>query len=174
MEITLPFRSKNMATLFKELHSGPKLAKQLANLIKTESKEIYPRLKRYIVKGWVKVRKVNNVNVYSLTEAARKILESKGSFEKVKEKAEEILGHRLDEDETEVLRVFYESKYIENSRDETIAEQVYYAVRKRNRKITLTRVEEILKEFTLRRIVFAFRLRSGQILKARLDKSLLQ
>ncbi|BBG24115.1 hypothetical protein [Sulfuracidifex tepidarius] len=175
MTTLLPFKSKNIITIFKELLAGPKLAKDLAAAIETESKEIYPRVKRYIIKGWITVKKLNNINVYSLSETAKKILQLQGSFEKVKEKAERLLGRKLDEDEVEVLRVLYETKgYIENSPDETIAEQIYHKAKVNNKHITLSRVEEILKDFTLHKIIFAYRLRNGQILKIRLDKSLLE
>ena len=135
------------------------------------SKEILPRLKRYIQRGWVEVQKINNINVYSLSETARKILnQGFHSFDKIKEKAERILGRKLEEDEIEILLFFFkEQGYIENSPNETIAEQVYHSLR----KISLARVQEILTEFTKARILFAYRLRSGVILKVRLNKNLL-
>nr|WP_012386951.1 hypothetical protein [Sulfolobus islandicus]ABE99622.1 putative DNA-binding protein [Sulfolobus islandicus]ABE99671.1 hypothetical protein [Sulfolobus islandicus] len=169
------FRSNNIIRIFQELTKGPKLARDLAAVIHTHSKEIYPRVKRYIQKGWVQVQKINNMNIYSLTEVAKKILQLQGSFERIKEKAEKALGRKLDEDEIEVLRVLYEARgYIENSSDETIAEQIYHKARVNNRHVTLSRIEEILKEFTIRKIIFAYRLRNGTILKIRLDKSLLE
>jgi hypothetical protein len=69
------FRSENIVKLFSELSHAPKLARDLAKVINTASKEIYPRLKRYIQKGWIQVQKINNMNIYSLTEAAKKILQ---------------------------------------------------------------------------------------------------
>jgi len=164
-----PFRSKKIEKIFEELSKGGKLARELARLIYTSSKEIYPRLKRYIQKGWVQVQRVNNLNVYSLTENARKILKLQGSFEKVREKAEKILGRRLDSDETEILRFFFElNGYIERNENESIAEQVYYAL-----KIPLSKITEILTELTSKKILFAYRLRNGVILKVRLNKNLL-
>ncbi|MCI4407558.1 MAG: hypothetical protein JHC26_00565 [Thermofilum sp.] len=170
--IALPFRSDRIRRIFEALSSGQKLARELAELVNVRSKDIYPMLKRYIVKGWVEVQKVNNINIYSLTETARKLLRLKGSnFEKVREKAERILGRKLDSDEVEILRFFYkEQGYVENSPSETIAEQIYHSL---GRKISLKRVQEILTEFTLRKILFAFRLRNGMILKVRLNKTLL-
>jgi len=41
------------------------------------------------------------------------------------------------------------------------------------RKISLTRVQEILTEFTLRGVLFAFRLKNGVILKVRLNRDIL-
>ncbi len=150
----------------------PMLARELAEVIGVPSKQILPRLKRYIQRGWVVTQKVNNINIYSLTETARKILRLQGSnFERVKEKAEKLLGRKLEEDELEILKFFFkEQKYVENSPSETIAEQVWHSL---GRKISLTRVQEILTEFTLKGILFAFRLKNGVILKVRLNKNLL-
>jgi len=169
-----PFRSEKIQKIFFVLlkSNRGKLARELAELIGVPSKQILPRLKRYIIKGWVQVQKVNNMNIYNLTETARKILRIQGgSFEKIKEKAERILGRKLEEDEEMILMFFFkEQGYIENSPNETIAEQVYHSL---GRKISLGRVQEILTEFTLKKILFAYRLRSGQILKVRLNKNLL-
>jgi hypothetical protein len=167
-----PFRSEKVAKIFELLSLGrPMLARDLAEAINVPSKQILPRLKRYIQRGWVAVQKVNNLNVYSLTETARKILKLQGSFEKVREKAEKVLGRKLESDELEILKFFYkEQRYIENSPNETIAEQVWHSV---GMKIPLSRVQEILTEFTLRGILFAFRLKNGQILKVRLNRNLL-
>ncbi|MFP3214083.1 MAG: conjugal transfer protein [Nitrososphaeria archaeon] len=168
----LPFRSEKIAKIFEVLSLGKAmLAKELASIIGVPSKQILPRLKRYIQRGWVQVQKINNLNVYSISETAKKILQLQGSFEKVKENAEHLLGRKLDEDEIEILKFFYELKgYIEKSENETIAEQVYHTLKKR---IPLSRITEILTEFTKARILFAFRLRTGVILKVRLNKNLL-
>jgi len=169
----LPFRSERVAKIFELLSSGkPMLARELAEVIGVQSKQILPRLKRYIQRGWVVVQKVNNLNVYSLGETARKVLKLQGStFERVKEKAEKLLGRKLEEDELEILRYFYrEQRYVENSPSESIAEQVYYAL---GRKVSLTRVQEVLTELTVKGILFAFRLKDGRILKVRLNKNLL-
>jgi predicted transcriptional regulator len=166
-----PFRSEKIGKIFQALLEGGKLARELASLINTSSSQIYPRLKRYIKKGWVQVQKINNINVYSLSETAKKILKLQGNFEKVRERAEKILKRKLDEDEIEILKFFYElNGYIERSENESIAEQVYHALKK---KITLSKVTEILTEFTKARILFAYRLRNGVILKVRLNKNLL-
>jgi len=168
----LPFRSEKVAKIFEALSlEKAMLARELAEIIGVQSKQILPRLKRYIQRGWVEVQKVNNMNVYSLTETARKILKLQGSFEKVRERAEKILGRELEDDELEILRFFFEKQgYVENSPSEMITEQVYYYL---GRKISLARVQEILTEFTLKGILFAFRLKSGAILKVRLNKNLL-
>jgi len=165
-----PFRSEKIKTMIEALSKGGKLARELAELINVPSKQVLPRLKRYILKGWIEVQKINNINVYYLSDAVRKILKIQGSFDKIKEKAERILGRKLEEDEIEILRFFFkEQGYIENSPNETIAEQVYHSIG----KISLTRVQEILTDFTKARILFAYRLRSGVILKVRLNKNLL-
>ena len=167
-----PFRSEKIAKIFEALSLGKgMLARELAEIIGVQSKQILPRLKRYIQRGWVEVQKINNLNVYSLTETARKILKLQGSFEKVRERAEKILGRKMEEDEVEILKFFFkEQKYVENTPSETIAEQVYYAL---GRKVSLTRVQEVLTEFTVKGILFAFRLKDGRILKVRLNKNLL-
>jgi hypothetical protein len=167
-----PFRSEKIGKIFQVLSEGGKLARDLAKVINTDSKQIFPRLKRYILKGWIYVTKINNINVYYLSDTAKKILKLQGSnFEKVREKAEKILGRKLDNDETEILRFFYElNSYLERSENESIAEQVYYALKKR---IALSKITEILTEFTKAKILFAFRLKSGVILKVRLNKNLL-
>ena len=168
-----PFRSEKVAKIFELLSFGkPMLARELAEAIGVPSKQILPRLKRYIQRGWVVTQKVNNINIYSLTETAKKILKLQGSsFERVKEKAEKLLGRKLEQDELEILRFFFkEQRYVENSPSETIAEQVWHSI---GRKMSLSRVQEILTEFTLRGILFAFRLKNGVILKVRLNRNLL-
>jgi DNA-binding MarR family transcriptional regulator len=168
-----PFRSEKVAKIFELLSLGkPMLARELAEVIGVPSKQILPRLKRYILKGWVVTQKVNNINIYSLTETARKILRLQGSnFERVKENAEKLLGRKLEQDELEILRFFFKRQgYVENSPSESIAEQVWHSL---GRKIPLSRVQEILTEFTLRGILFAFRLKNGVILKVRLNRDVL-
>jgi len=168
-----PFRSEKVAKIFELLSLGkPMLARELAEAIGVPSKQILPRLKRYILKGWVVTQKVNNINIYSLTETAKKILRLQGSnFERVKEKAEKLLGRKLEQDELEILRFFFKRQgYVENSPGETIAEQVWHSL---GRKIPLSRVQEILTEFTLRGVLFAFRLKNGVILKVRLNRDVL-
>ncbi len=132
-----PFRSGKIGKIFQALSEGGKLARDLAKVINTDSKQIFPRLKRYILKGWIQVQKINNMNIYSLTETAKKILQLQGSsFEKIKEKAEKALGRKLDEDEVEVLRFFYElNGYVERSENETIAEQIYYALKNEDKPL---------------------------------------
>ena len=169
-----PFRSEKIGKIFQalSLSEGGKLARELASLINTSSSQIYPRLKRYIEKGWIYVKKINNINIYHLSETAKKILRlQSNSFEKVKEKAEHLMGRKLDEDEIQILRFFFElNGYIERSENESIAEQVYYALKK---KIPLSKITEILTELTSRKVLFAYRLRNGVILKVRLNKNLL-
>ncbi len=167
-----PFRSEKIAKIFEALSlRKAMLAKELASIINVPSKQVYPRLKRYVLKGWVEVKKINNINVYSLTENARKILKLQDSFGKVREKVEKILGRKLEEDELEILRFFFnEEGYVENSPNETIAEQIYHIL---GRKVSLTRIQEILTELTLKKVLFAFRLKNGVILKVRLNKNLL-
>jgi len=169
-----PFRSKKIEKIFEELSKGGKLARELAELINVPSKQIYPRVKRYIEKGWICVKKINNINIYYLSETAKKIFElQSSSFEKVKEKAEHLMGRKLDEDELEILKFFYElnGSYVERNENESIAEQVYYALKLK--RIILSRVTEILTEFTKAKVLFAYRLRNGVILKVRLNKNLL-
>ena len=96
------------------------------------------------------------------------------SFDKIKEKAERILGRKLDEDEIEILKFFFQlNGYIERNENESIAEQVYYALKRISKRIILSRVTEILTEFTKAKVLFAYRLRNGVILKVRLNKNLL-
>ena len=101
----VPFRSEKVAKIFELLSLGrPMLARELAEAINVPSKQILPRLKRYIQRGWVATQKVNNINVYSLTEIGKKILRLQGSnFERVKEKAEKLLGRKLEQDELETV-----------------------------------------------------------------------
>ena len=114
----VPFRSEKVAKIFELLSLGkPMLARELAEAIGVPYKQILPRLKRYIQRGWVVTQKVNNINIYSLTETARKILRLQGSnFERVKEKVERLLGRKLEQDELEILRFFFKRQgYVELS-----------------------------------------------------------
>ncbi len=167
------FKSERIARIFSYLlKKQVAVARELANLIDTESRQIYPRLKRYIAKGWVVTQKINNMNRYSLTKEAKKLLSTKAaSFDDVLRKAEALLGRKLDQDEVELLRFFHENGYIERTSSESIAEVIYH---KLQGKISLGRIEEILNEFTAASVLFAFRLRSGIVLKVRLNKKLLE
>ncbi|WP_230949763.1 conjugal transfer protein [Sulfolobus acidocaldarius] len=157
------------------LVQGPALARELAQLINTTSNEVYPRLERYIFKGLIqKARTINRLNIYSLTEKGKQLLFlSKGSdFEEVVKKAEKKLGRNLDEEEKEVLRVFYEEKgYIEASSTESVAEKVYYKLKG---KVKLYRIEQILDDLTSNHIIFGFRPnKRSLVMKAKLDRDLL-
>ena len=164
-----PFKSKAIVTIFQELATGPKLARDIASVLKVQSKNVFPRLKRYIQRGWVTVRKLNSLNVYSLSPKYQELL-GLSDFDSVKRRAQELLGRELDGEEELVLMFLFERKgYVENWPNETVAEQIYHGL---GRKVGLTRIQEILAEFTMRRIVFAFRHKRGAILKIRLDKSL--
>jgi len=168
-------RSETIMKLLSALHEkGEMFASELAEVIHDRSNEIYPRLKRWIEAGFVKVRKnipFDTRNIYGLSEKWYELFEEKGT-EAVLKKAEQTLGRELTEEEKEVLTFFCTHKqYIErDSMDKSIVDTICALMKW---KIPSYKVEQILHTFINHGIIFAYRPRRGLILKVRLDRKYL-
>jgi hypothetical protein len=67
------FKSDRIKKLFEELLMGEKTASDLAEVIQVESREIYPRLKRYF-NTIISVKKEGRINKYSINTRAISIV----------------------------------------------------------------------------------------------------
>jgi hypothetical protein len=157
---------------------------------------VYPRLKYWIIKGFVKAQKdpAANINIYSLTDYAKALISElkrfveevassirgKKSPRKVVEEAEkryrERFGREMGETHRLVLSIFIDqalnksSPYIAIKPGEETLPQVLRTVimQRFGKDIDADEVVEALKELELAKIVYIDRKR----FKARLDKSL--
>jgi sugar-specific transcriptional regulator TrmB len=179
------------------IDEGEARASELAKAANIESKEVYPRLKYWIIKGFVKARKdpAANINIYSLTDYARALISElrrfveevinsargKKSPRKILEEAEkryrERFGREMGEAHRLILSIFIEqtlnrsSPYISiKPGEETLPGVLRTMIMQRFRKdIDVDEIVEALKELELAKIVYIDRKR----FKARLDRSLL-
>ncbi|PVU75796.1 hypothetical protein DDW11_01325 [Sulfolobus sp. SCGC AB-777_G06] len=133
------FRSDRIKKLFEELLMGEKTASDLAEAIQVESREIYPRLKRYF-NTIISVRKEGRINKYSINPRAVSIVkEALKRGRDVLRKAEELMrrvtGRELDEVEKKVIEflIFYMKRtgrsYLEGGLEGNIAELISRAIK---------------------------------------------
>ncbi|MEM4114663.1 hypothetical protein AAGT10_14830 (plasmid) [Sulfolobus tengchongensis] len=129
------FRSLRIAELFEALLQGPAYAKDLAELIDVPSREIYPRLKRYL-NSFITVTKQGRINIYMLRSDVRKIIDKAvknySDVNRVIRKAEKLMerffGRELDDVEKNIIRYLVDyvrkmkKQYLEGGPDGNIAE----------------------------------------------------
>jgi DNA-binding PadR family transcriptional regulator len=195
--IGVRFMSTTTAAMIRLIIArGYARARELAEAADIESKEVYPRLRHWILKGLVKAEKnpVANVNIYSLTDQARALVNElrrfveevatsvrgKKSPRKILEEAEkrfrERFGREMGEAHKLILSIFIDqtlnrsSPYISiKPGEETLPGVLRTMIVQRFRKdIDVDEIVEALKELELAKIVYIDRKR----FKARLDKSL--
>jgi predicted transcriptional regulator len=195
--LSIRFMSTVTASMFKVLiDEGEARASELAKAANIESKEVYPRLKYWIIKGFVKAQKdpAANINIYSLTDYAKALISElkrfveevinsargKKSPKKIMDEAEkryrERFGKEMSEIHRLVLSIFIDqvlnksSPYIAIKPGEETLPQVLRTMilQKYRRDINAEEIIEALKELELAKIVYIDRKR----FKARLDKSL--
>jgi DNA-binding PadR family transcriptional regulator len=196
--LSIRFMSTVTASMFKVLIlRGEARASELSEAADIKSKEVLPRLRYWILKGIVKAEKdpVANVNIYSLTDQARALINElrkfieevassvrgKKSPRKILEEAEkryrERFGREMGEAHKLILSIFIDqtlnrsSPYISiKPGEETLPGVLRTMIMQRFRKdIDVDEIVEVLKELELAKIIFIDRKR----FKARLDKSLL-
>jgi hypothetical protein len=190
--------SSTTAAMFKLIIvRGYARARELAEEAGIESKDVYPYMRYWILKGIVKAEKdlVANINMYSLSERAKALISElrrfveevassvrgKKSPRKVVEEAEkryrERFGREMGEIHRLVLSIFIDqalnksSPYIAIKPGEETLPQVLRTVimQRFGKDIDADEVVEALKELELAKIIFIDRRR----FKARLDRSLL-
>jgi DNA-binding PadR family transcriptional regulator len=195
--IGVRFMSTTTAAMIRLIIArGYARARELAEVADIESKEVYPRLRHWIIKGLVKAEKspVANVNIYSLTDQARALINElrkfieevassvrgKKSPRKILEEAEkryrESFGREMGEAHKLILSIFIDqtlnrsSPYISiKPGEETLPGVLRTMIVQRFRKdIDVDEIVEALKELELAKIVYIDR----RLFKARLDRSL--
>jgi DNA-binding PadR family transcriptional regulator len=172
-------------------------ARELAEVADIESKDVYPRLRYWILKGLVKAEKdpVANINIYSLTDQARQLVNELRRFveevassvrgkknprrilEEAEKRYRERFGREMGEAHRLILSIFIDqalnrsSPYISiKPGEETLPGVLRTMVMQRFRRdIDAEEIIEALKELELAKIIFIDRKR----FKARLDRSLL-
>jgi len=178
------------------IDEGEARASELAKVANIESKDVYPRLKHWIKRGLVEVRKdlEANINFYRLTDCAKALISElrrfveevinsvrgKKSPRKIMEEAEkryrERFGREMGEAHRLILSIFIEqtlnrsSPYISIKPGEETLPGVLRTMilQKYRRGIDAEEIIEALKELELAKIVYIDR----RLFKARLDRSL--
>ena len=178
------------------IDEGEARASELAKVANIESKDVYPRLKHWIKRGLVEVRKdlEANINFYRLTDCAKALISElrrfveevinsvrgKKSPRKIMEEAEkryrERFGREMGEAHKLILSIFIDqtlnrsSPYISIKPGEETLPGVLRTMilQKYRRGIDAEEIIEALKELELAKIVYIDR----RLFKARLDRSL--
>jgi hypothetical protein len=195
--LSIRFMSSTTAAMFKLIIvRGYARARELAEEAGIESKDVYPYMRYWILKGIVKAEKdlVANINMYSLSEHAKALISElrrfveevatsvrgKKSPRKILEEAEkryrERFGKEMGEAHKLILSIFIDqtldrsSPYISiKPGEETLPGVLRTMIIQRYRRdIDVDEIVEALKELELAKIVYIDRKR----FKARLDKSL--
>jgi predicted transcriptional regulator len=195
--IGVRFMSSTTAAMIRLIIArGCARARELAEAVDIESKDVYPRLRHWIIKGLVKAQKdpVANINIYSLTDCAKALaselrrfveevatsVRGKKSPRKVVEEAEkryrERFGREMGEAHRLILSIFIDQALNKSSPyiaikpgEETLPQVLRTMIMQRFRKdIDADEIVEALKELELAKIVYIDR----RLFKARLDRSL--
>jgi DNA-binding PadR family transcriptional regulator len=195
--LSIRFMSSTTASMFKVLIlRGEARASELSEASNIEPKDVYPRLRYWILKGLAKAQKdpATNINVYSLTDYAKALVNElrrfiedvissvrgKKSPRKIIEEAEkryrERFGREMSEAHKLVLSIFIDQALNKSSPyiaikpgEETLPQVLRTMIMQRFKKyIDAEEIVEALKELELAKIVYIDRKR----FKARLDKSL--
>ena len=195
--LSIRFMSSTTVAMFKLIIvRGYARARELAEEAGIESKDVYPYMRYWILKGIVKAEKdlVANINMYSLSEHAKALINElrrfveevassvrgKKSPRKIIEEAEkryrERFGREMGEAHRLILSIFIDQALNKSSPyiaikpgEETLPQVLRTMIMQRFRKdIDADEIVEALKELELAKIVYIDRKR----FKARLDKSL--
>jgi sugar-specific transcriptional regulator TrmB len=195
--LSIRFMSSTTASMFKVLIlRGEARASELSEASSIKSKDVYPYMRYWILKGIVKAEKdlVANINMYSLSEHAKALINElrrfveeaassvrgKKSPRKILEEAEkryrERFGKEMGEAHRLILSIFIDqtlnrsSPYISiKPGEETLPGVLRTMILSRYRRdIDIDEIVEALKELELAKIVYIDRRR----FKARLDRSL--
>jgi DNA-binding PadR family transcriptional regulator len=175
---TAPKSSKVINTLAFLLENGSSFAHQLSQIMNMDSREVYPMLKTWIMKGIISISKQGRRNIYSISQKFKSLISNiirKYSFKgrefilaKAKQRFKRFLGRDPDPETVQVIEYFIDkalsgNPYVEGSTKESVAELL-----SRILKISLYDINEILRDLVQANILFVFRNR-----KARLESSLL-
>jgi predicted transcriptional regulator len=176
VEIT-PKSSRIINSFAFMLENGSAFAHQLAQIMNIDSRETYPILKTWILKGVVTVVKHGRRNVYSISQKFKILIKNtvkrysyKGRdfiIAKAKERYKRFLGREPDPEVLTVIEYFVDktlsgNPYIQGSQNESVAELLARVL-----NISLYEINEILRELVQANILYVWKNR-----KARLDSSL--
>jgi len=177
VEIT-PKSSRIINTLAFLLENGSSFAHQLSQIMSVDSREVYPMLKAWIIKGVVTVvMKQGRRNVYSISQKVKSVIGGvvkKYSYKgrdfiiaKAKERYKRFLGRDPDPEVLAVIEYFVDkalsgNAYVQGSQNESVAELLARVL-----NISLYDINEILRDLVQANILYVWKNR-----KARLDSSL--
>lgn len=174
----IEFRSLRVINVMAYLlENGSSFASGLANIMNVDSREVYPMLKTWILKGVVTVSKAGRRNVYSISQKFRSLITKtvrRYSYRgrdfiiaKAKERYKRFIGRDPDPEVIAVIEYFVDkalsgNPYVQGSQNESVAELLSRVL-----NIPLYDINEILRELVQANILYVWRNR-----KARLDSSL--
>jgi len=174
---TAPRSSRILNTLAFLLENGSSFAHQLSQIMDIDSREVFPSLKPWIMKGIISISKEGRRNIYSISQKFESLISNiirKYSFKgrefilaKAKQRFKRFLGREPDQETMQIIEYFIDkalsgNPYVEGSRNESIAELLAKVL-----KISLYDVGEILRDLIQANILFVWQNR-----KARLETSL--
>ena len=176
VEIT-PKSSRIINSFAFMLENGSSFAHQLSQIMNIDSRETYPMLKTWILKGVVTVVKHGRRNVYSISQKFKILIKNtvkrysyKGRefiVAKAMERYKRFIGKDPGPEEIAVIEYFIDkalsgNPYVQGSHTESVAELLARVL-----NISLYDINEILRELVQANILYVWKNR-----KARLDSSL--
>jgi len=174
---TAPRSSRILNTLAFLLENGSSFAHQLSQIMDIDSREVFPSLKPWIMKGIISISKQGRRNIYSISQKFKSLISNiirKYSFKgrefilaKAKQRFERFLGREPDQETMQIIEYFIDkalsgNPYVQGSHNESVAELLARAL-----NISLYDINEILRELVQANILYVWKNR-----KARLDSSL--
>ena len=160
------------------MENGNSFAHHLAQIMETDSREVYPMLKPWVLKGIISVSKLGRRNIYSISQKFKSLISNtikKYSFKgreyviaKAKARFKRFLGRDPDLETIQVIEYFVDkalsgNPYVQGSQNESVAELLARVLH-----ISIYDINEILRELVQANILYVWRNR-----KARLESSLL-
>jgi len=159
------------------MENGNSFAHQLAQIMETDSREVFPMLKPWILKGIVSISKFGRRNIYSISQKFKSLISNilkRYSFKgrdfiiaKAKARFKRFLGRDPDPETVQVIEYFVDkalsgNPYVQGSQNEPVAELLARVLH-----ISIYDINEILRELVQANILYVWRNR-----KARLESSL--
>jgi len=174
---TAPRSSRILNTLAFLLENGSSFAHQLSQIMDIDSREVFPSLKPWIMKGIISISKQGRRNIYSISQKFKSLISNvvkKYSFKgreyviaKARARYKRFLGREPDPIVLAVIEYFVDkalsgNPYVQGSQNESVAELLARVL-----NISLYDINEILRELVQANILYVWKNR-----KARLDSSL--
>ena len=175
---TAPRSSRILNALAFLLENGSSFAHQLSQIMDIDSREVFPSLKPWIMKGIISISKQGRRNIYSISQKFKSLIFNiirKYSFKgrefilaKSKQRFKRFLGRDADPETVQVIEYFIDkalsgNPYVEGSTKESVAELLSRVLH-----ISIHDINEILRELVHANILYVWQNR-----KARLESSIL-